>query len=111
MKSEALQRSAEMASPHVELSLAQLEVAWYASDGGVDEVTFCRCLASGELSRGCMGFSHGSVRAAIQRLNATKCCAVDHNIYDPHGLLAQLPPEVSTKSSVRKSRRSIGPPG
>ena len=101
-----------MASPHVELSLAQLEVAWYANDGGVDEVTFCRCLASGELSRGCMGFSHGSVRAAIQRLNAAKCCAsVEHSIYDRHGLLAQLPPEVSTKSSVRKSRRSIGPPG
>ena len=98
-----------MASSHV--NLAHLEVAWYSSDGGVDEVTFCRCLASGELSRGCPGFSHGSVRAAIQRLNATKCCAVDHNIYDPHGLLAQLLPEVSTKSSVRKSRRSIGPPG
>ena len=94
-------------SSRVEHSLAELQVARYGNqDGSVDEVTFCKCLASSKTSRGCLGFTHDSVGAAIQHLNAAKCCAVDHRLYDPFKLLAQLPPR-GGGASVRPKKARV----
>ena len=99
-----------MPSSRVEHSLAELQIAWYGNrDGSVDEVTFCMCLASSKTSRGCFGFTHDSVGAAIQRLNAAKCCAIDHRLYDPHKLLARLPPEKGAVRSKKARVRRVGP--
>ena len=71
---------------------AVVQVAWYSNlDGGVDEITFCKCLSTGKMSRGCFGFTHGSVGAALQLLNAAKCCANDHRLCGPHTLLMRAP--------------------
>ena len=89
----------------VAYSLAQIKVAWYTNlDGGVDEITFCQCLASSKTSRGCLGFTHDTVRAAIRRLNTAKCCSIDHRIHDPLKLLEQLPQE---KGGVRSKKARL----
>ena len=99
-----------MPSSRVKHSLAELQVAWYGNqDGSVDEVTFCKCLASSETSRGCFGFTHDSVGAAIQRLNAAKCCAIDHRLYDPHRLLARLPPDKGVVRYKKARVKRVGP--
>ena len=99
-----------MPSSSVAYSLAQLKVAWYTNlEGGVDEITFCKCLASSETSRGCLGFTHDTVRAAIRRLNAAKCCSIDHRIHDPLKLLAQLSPEKGAVRSKKARVIRVGP--
>ena len=99
-----------MPSSRIAYSLAQLQVAWYTNlDGGVDEITFCKCLASSKTSRGSLGFTHGTVRAAIRRLNAAKCCSIDHRVHDPLKLRAQLPPEKGAVRSKKARVRRVGP--
>ena len=103
-------RHSILPSSRVAHSLAQLKVAWYTNlDGGVDEITFCQCLASSKTSRGCLGFTHETVRATIRRLNAAKCCSIPHRLYDPHKLLAQLRPEKGVVRSKKARVRSVGP--
>ena len=99
-----------MPSSSVTYSLAQIKVAWYSNlEGGVDEITFCQCLASSKTSRGCLGFTHGTVRATIRHLNAAKCCSQGHRIFDPLKLLSQLPPEKGAVRSKKARVRRVGP--
>ena len=99
-----------MPSSRIAYSPAQLQVAWYTNlDGGVDEITFCKCLASSKTSRGCLGFTHDTVRAAIRRLNAAKCCSIDHRIHDPLKLLRQLPQEKGAVRSKQARVKRVGP--
>ena len=89
---------------------AVVQVAWYSNlDGGVDEITFCKCLSTGKTSRGCFGFTHGSVGAALQLLNAAKCCANDHRLCGPHTLLNRLPPEKGAARPKKARVTRVGP--